>query len=209
MQDQFWEILHSQPDVGVAILDVEGQVRYANPQLRRMYGWVESDPTGKTIAELEGPEFASERLPVYRQVASSRTPALIRHIRQGRQTETTIWPLEPGHDLQPCVLAIARQGLPSNPPRDWMVVESRLVHLGPLARLSSQELAVMALLGRGTPLKVIASEVGLSLRSVERYRTLIARKLGVSSLAEIARLVYAAGLTVEHARLSRLDDRRG
>lgn len=208
MQDQFWEILHSQPDVGVAILDMEGQVRYANHQLRRMFGWVEGDPTGKTIAELEGLEFAAERLPVYREVASSRTPALIRHIRQGRLTESTIWPLEHRHGRQPCVLVIARQGLPTNPPREWRVIESRLVHLGPLARLSSQELAVMALLGRGTPLKVIASEVGLSLRSVERYRTLIARKLGVSSLAEIG-LVYVAGLTVEHARLPRLDDRRG
>lgn len=208
MRDEFWEILQSQPGVGVAIVDVEGHVRYVNPQLQRIFGWEERDPVGRTIRELEGPEFAAERLPIYQQVVQLRTPVLIRHIRQGRHTETTLWPLERRHDSPPCVLSIVRQGLFTEPPGDWLVVESKLVHLGPLDRLTPQELAVMALLGRGAPLKVIAAEVGLSLRSVERYRTLIARKLGVSSLAEIARLVYVAGLTVEHATLSRLPPRQ-
>jgi DNA-binding CsgD family transcriptional regulator len=204
MQDEFWEILQRQPGVGVAIVDVEGCVRHVNPQLRLIFGWDQGDPVGRSIAELEGPEFAAERIPIYQQVVQFKTPALIRHIRQGRHTESMLWPLERRYGSSPCVLSIVRQGLPTHPPADWLVVESKLVHLGPLDRLSPQELAVMALLGRGAPLKVIATEVGLSLRSVERYRTLIARKLGVSSLAEIARLVYVAGLTVKHTTFSRL-----
>lgn len=203
MRDDFWDILHRQPDVGVAIIDVLGRVRFANPQLRRIYGW-EGDPVGKTIGDLEGAEFEAERLPIYREVAETLRPALIRHIRQGRYTETTVWPLKPEPNVPPRVLSIVRQGLPASPPPDWRVHESRLVHLGPLNLLTPRELAVMAHLGSGTPLKVIASELRLSLRSVERYRTVIARKLGVSSLAEIARLVSIAGLKVDHAHLTRL-----
>jgi DNA-binding NarL/FixJ family response regulator len=88
------------------------------------------------------------------------------------------------------------------------VFESKVVHWGPLDVLTPRELEVMILIGHGTPLKVIAQELGLSQRTVERHRTAIARKLEVESLAEIAGMVHLAGLTIEHARLSRNRTRR-
>lgn len=211
MVDELWDILKSQPDVGVAIVDVAGGVHFANPQLHRLYGWSGGEVAGRTIAELEGPEFAAEWLQVIQQVASSRTktPVVVRHVRGGRYTETVLWPLPQKEAPRPCVLITTRQGDPSNTPEEWPVFESQLVHLGPLDVLTPRELEVMILIGHGTPLKVIASELGLSQRTIERYRTAIAQKLDLDSLAEIAGLVHLAGLTIHHARLPRVRKRPG
>lgn len=206
--DDVWEFLNSQPGVGVAVLDVNGVLQEVNPQMRWLFGWTGGSLVGTSIGELEGPEFAAERLSVFRQVIASQTPAVIRHLRQGCQTETTLWPLDAPDAVCPRVLKISRHGGPSPVPSSWLVVESRLAHLGPLDRLTPRELEVMIRLGRGSPLKTIASELRLSLRTVERNRTAISGKLNVTSLAQIAGLVHRCGLKIEHAHLTRLGSQR-
>ena len=205
MDDEFWTILKSQPGVGVQIIDADGRVHYSNPQARLIYyGNTEYDPVGKTIAEIEGPEFAAERMQVVGEVLASNRPRIIRHIRGGKNTEATIWPLHRRRMVRPCVLALTRQGLADSADQPWPVYDSQLVDLGPLDVLTPRELQVMALIGHGVPLKSISSELGVSQRTVERYRTDIARKLRINSIAEIARLVQRAGLDVEHADMDRL-----
>ena len=54
------------------------------------------------------------------------------------------------------------------------------------------------------PLKAIAAQLGVAQRTVERYRTDIARKLNINSIAEAARLVQIAGLDASDAQLPRL-----
>lgn len=210
MDDEFWDILKSQPGVGVVLTDAAGRIVYFNDAARRMYyGDEPVDALGKTIEELEGPEFAAERMAVLREVLATGQPHIIRHIRRGRLTEATHWPIQRRVKGQPCVLSISRQDLSPEDGAPFPVFESQLVDLGPLDVLNRRELEVLILIGHGTPLKTIAKELGVSQRTVERYRTDISRKLKVNSIAEIARLVQRAGLDLRHTDLPRLHSSGG
>jgi DNA-binding CsgD family transcriptional regulator len=195
-----------QPGVGVLIIDEDGLVLYCNQQARQIYYGNNFNPVGLTIEAIEGPEFAAERMPVIQQVIRTRRPVMLRHIRGGRWTEAVIWPMEPVPDRKARIISVTRQGVDdARPDTDYAVEDSGLVDLGPLDVLTRRELEVLTLVGHGTPLKSIAKELDVSRRTVERYRTDIARKLGISSIAEIAKLVQLAGLEIEHADMPRLN----
>lgn len=202
--DELWMIMKSQPGVGVLIIDSLGKVLFCNQQARHIYYGDEFNPVGLTIAEIEGPEFAAERMQVISQVIASSQPMLIRHIRGGKQTEAMIWPLRSLPAKPPRIVSITRQVLEAERESKIPVFESTLVDWGPLDVLTRRELQVLALIGHGVPLKTAAVELGITQRSVERYRTDIARKLSVNSIADIARIVQRAGLELEDAERERL-----
>jgi len=205
MQDEFWLILKSQPGVGVLIIDRDGIVQSCNEQAKDIYYGNDFDPVGKTIEDIEGIAFADERLPVIRQVIDSRQPVTLRHIRGGRHTEALIWPMERVEGRKGRIMSITRQSLePSVGKNDFRTVDSELVDLGPLDCLTRREIEVLALVGHGIPQKTVASQLGVALRTVERYRTDIARKLNINSIAEAARIVQVAGLEAHDAHLPRL-----
>ena len=203
--NEFWALLQSQPGVGVLIVDCDGLVLFSNEQARKIYYGSDFNPVGKTIEEIEGPEFASERMPAIQRVIATEKPIIIRHIRGGKNTLATIWPMEPVKDQKRRVIAITRQCLADRAiSGDLEVAESKLVDLGPLDVLTRREIQVLALVGHGVPLKRVARELGVAQRTVERYRTDIARKLHINSIAEIANLVQIAGLELSDADLPRL-----
>lgn len=203
MSDEFWSLLKNQPGIGVLILDIDGLVLFCNHQAREIYYGEAFNPVGSTIAEIEGAAFAAERMPLIRQVIETGEPLVISHIRGGRHTEATLWPMQPVEDQKPRVIAVTRRGLEETHD-GYPVVESDLVDLGPLDVLTRRELEVLTLVGHGVPLKVIATQLGVSQRTVERYRTDISRKLHAKSIAEIARLVQAAGIQIEDCNAERL-----
>jgi two-component system response regulator FixJ len=55
-------------------------------------------------------------------------------------------------------------------------------------RLSRREQAVMELLVRGLPNKLIAAELDIGIRTVESHRANVLKKMGVASLSELTRL---------------------
>lgn len=61
-----------------------------------------------------------------------------------------------------------------------------------LARLTTREREIVNLLVAGKINKVIASELGISTRTVESHRARIMKRLGVDSLSDIFKLVFAA-----------------
>jgi FixJ family two-component response regulator len=63
-----------------------------------------------------------------------------------------------------------------------------------LATLSPLELSVLKLLVEGTPNKNIATQTGLAIRTVEKYRRSVFDKLGVDSAAEATRVWVLATL---------------
>jgi DNA-binding CsgD family transcriptional regulator len=203
--DEFWLILKSQPGVGVLIVDEDGVVRFCNEQAKEIYYGHNFNPIGLTIEQIEGPEFAAERMPVIRKVIESGEPVILRHVRGGKNTEALIWPMQKIEGRKAQVIAITRQLLEAevadNP---YECIDSKLVDLGPLDVLTRREIEVLALVGHGMPLKAIASQLGVAQRTVERYRTDIARKLNINSIAEAARLVQIAGLDASDAQLPRL-----
>lgn len=94
MQEDFWLILKSQPGVGVLIVDIEGVVLFCNDQARSIYYGNGFNPVGMTIKDVEGKDFADERMPVIREVIETKEARILRHIRGGRHTEATLWPLD-------------------------------------------------------------------------------------------------------------------
>lgn len=205
MNDELWEILKNQPGVGVLIIDIDGLVLYCNEQARQIYYGDDFDPVGMTIEEIEGAAFSGERMPVIRKVIEGGQPMIIRHIRGGKQTEACLWPLGAPEGKPPRIISMTRQGvLETEPGVDYQMIESKLVDLGPLDVLTRRELEVLSLVGHGVPLKTIAKELDVSQRTVERYRSDIARKLHVKSIADIARIVQAARLKLTDATQERL-----
>lgn len=63
-----------------------------------------------------------------------------------------------------------------------------------VARLSQRQHAVLLGIIDGQPNKIIAWNLGLSIRTVEAYRSQMLAKLGVKGTAEAVRLAIAAGL---------------
>jgi two-component system response regulator DctR len=66
-----------------------------------------------------------------------------------------------------------------------------------LARLSNRERDVMALVLAGRLNKVIAMDLGISMRTVEVHRANIFSKMEVRSAVELARLLESCGLSIE------------
>ena len=63
-----------------------------------------------------------------------------------------------------------------------------------LEELSKRQRQVLAGIMRGCPNKIIAWELGLSVRTVEAYRAQLFERLGARNAVEAVRLALAAGL---------------
>ncbi|TWU23060.1 Bacterial regulatory protein, luxR family [Novipirellula galeiformis] len=87
--------------------------------------------------------------------------------------------------------------------QDIETVTSQYVDLGCLSALSNRELEIFVLLGHGNSVPGVAKMLHRSPRTIERHKTEIGRKLGYSTLAEIARAVGHLGLTYDHVQLER------
>jgi len=204
MIDDFWKMLTRIPGAGVGIIDANGCVKFINEQGKAVFYGKDFDPVGKTIAELEGEQFAAERMAVIHQVLETGRPMVIKHILGGRHSETVFYPMDTQIGGLDCVLGFMRQGVILKDEPLYESVESRFIDLGPLDVLTRRELEVLALLGHGVPHKAVADQLGVSQRTVERYRSEITHKLRMRSIAEIARTVQSAGLDFDNARLTRL-----
>jgi two-component system response regulator NreC len=64
----------------------------------------------------------------------------------------------------------------------------------PLSMLSAREREVMILLARGHTNQAVADRLGLSVKTVESYRSRLMQKLGLANRAELTRLALETGL---------------
>ena len=85
-----------------------------------------------------------------------------------------------------------------------------------IGRLSRRELQVVQLVSIGLANKAIASELQISVKTIEKHRANATRKLGVGSTAELVRLAVLAdhetathhrfSIVENHAKLSDVND---
>jgi len=71
---------------------------------------------------------------------------------------------------------------------------------GSLSPLSPRERAVFPLLAKGLSQREIAAQCGVSVKTVETYRTRISHKLGLHSRAELIRFALETGILRSRAR---------
>lgn len=73
--------------------------------------------------------------------------------------------------------------------------EARKAAVERIGRLTPRELQVLKAICNGRPNKVVAHELGISMRTVEVHRANLMSRLGVRSLSDALRLLLAAGET--------------
>jgi DNA-binding NarL/FixJ family response regulator len=93
----------------------------------------------------------------------------------------------------------AAEGTPWIAPRmaNLLAREAASPHAAPAhERLTPREAEIVALIGAGLQVKQVAAELGISISSVNTYRTRIFRKMGLSSNAALIRYAMQHGLVV-------------
>lgn len=201
------DVFASEPGVGFSIVDRVGTIRFVNARAAELF--LKSTPQkmlGKTLDELYGPAWAAERLAVFDRIILSDRPAIMRHIRNGVQLQSTIRHISEEGDDMPAFLVITTEG--EHAPADhaaFDIVESELAHLGPLEALTRRELEVLALIGHGMSSPQVAAALYRSVRTIERHCDAIRHKLNRTSRVDIAAFAIRAGLRVEDSDLKRVD----
>lgn len=204
----YWKITTKLPNIGILIGDIEGNALFANEAARRMYYGDESfDPTGKTLAELEGEEVAAERVALVKRVCESGQPVTIRHTRRGVQLESVLFPWCPNsQESTPRHIVAFTHAVVFNGDVDENNVdclESQYTSWGQLDSLTNRQLEVLAALRSGLSQKEAAKTLGVTAKTIETHRDQLIRRLGLSSTLQAIRLADRAGLTLENARKTR------
>lgn len=198
-------VFRADPTIGLAVIDVDGRILFANDRIAMLYvGEPVAKYIGVRIADVDPQAWHTERAALYEEVARSRRPVVLRQIRRGVQLQTTIHPVDSGEGFHFLITAVEGQS-DFNADEEVDVRESGLVHLGPLAVLTSRELEVLALIGQGLSTAEIAQALFRSVKTIEKHRESIGRKLVVTSRVELGRIATRAGLELRDAQLPRLD----
>ncbi len=203
------DLFSTEPGVGFAIVDIRGVLRYANrrwAELMAEHGQA-AHMIGRSLDELFGATWAEERISALRQVVTTRRPVALRHIRRGCRLQSTLRLLSRCDERdEPCIFSVVTSvgihAIPENQEID--VIESEVVHLGPLDALSPRELEVLALIGQGQTSSRIGKTLHRSVRTVEQHSASIRRKLALRSRTEMAAIALRAGLTLEDAGKTRV-----
>lgn len=219
-----WNAIISEPDTGVGIVSLEGQVLYLNPQAAQIYHGPDAKPAdfiGKFWRDLHPPEWVEQRLKVLQRVRITGQPALMRTIWRGYQLHTWIHYIEAetpepteedgpdGAAMPERFLTITRR-VPAEDGQEpidsgkFDFVESEVADLGPLEPLSGRELEVLALVGQGLTLKEIASVLHRSFKTVDNHRQAIGAKLKLEDRVALAEVARRAGLTLRDADRTRI-----
>jgi DNA-binding NarL/FixJ family response regulator len=91
---------------------------------------------------------------------------------------------------------MARQGIfASGAPSDQPIIPPAEEPAASIGNLSKRQRQVLAGIVRGCPNKIIAWELGLSVRTVEAYRAQLFERLGARNAADAVRLALAAGIS--------------
>ncbi|QDT61431.1 Bacterial regulatory protein, luxR family [Stieleria bergensis] len=194
------EVFATLPSVSVAVIGIDGSVRYCNEASCELFE-VDMPPDkliGKRLNDVFRPEFVTERLAWIDRAIKSGRPVRGHQIHHAKHLVSCIYPIETSDPR--CALVVTyRDG-----DDDLMtVVHSEFIDLGELSPLSPRELEIFILLGHGKSVPAIAKMLHRSPRTIERHKGEIGRKIGLSSIAEIARVVGQVGLEYDDLKLKR------
>lgn len=180
---------------------------FGNPQAGIMFfGDAEFRFEGVALDDVHKPEFVQERYALVARIRETGDPLILRHIRRGKQLQSTLWPMQATEENGGAsVLIVTRYGQAR-----WIdhisieIVESKYADFGHLDVLTNRELEVLSLLGEGNTIGEIGAQLHRSVKTIEKHRDSIARKLDIRSRVHLAKVARDAGLELRDAHLERL-----
>lgn len=192
------------------ILDASGVVIWCCPRCGPVYG-CKGTVAGRALASFTPPAWAAERTAcVVRACTEARVITLV-GILGGVRVVTRVIPLPAPVGTTPRALLVMEQASPEEIERlvsdggDGGIVWSAVHDFGPLDALTSRELEVLALLGKGQRTKEIAETLHRSVSTIDGHRERIGQKLGLNDRAELVGVARRAGLRLEDAEGMRVD----
>lgn len=207
--ESLWLALSRSPGIGVSITDSEGNLLYVNDTAMVFFSdAVDIDYHGKSIADFHPAPFVEERLAMIRRVIEEMKPLRIRHLYHGRRIESTVWPIQdhrPPHHRVLIVSHLASVTGPSIiPSNDIESIDSEYIDLGPYKILTRRELEVFVMLGHGLSVPRTAAILHRSVKTIQRHKATITKKLGLRGQAEVVQFVTEMGLDLQDTQRKRL-----
>lgn len=195
----------TEPGIGFSLVDGSGVVVFTNHRAAELF--LKSTPAeamGRPLAELFGDPWTSERLAMFDQIARTGVPVISRHVRHGVRIQSTIRLIsEPDDERLFLVVTVEGTHDPAAP-GGYEIVESKLIHLGPLDPLTRREIEVLALIGHGMTTPQIAKVLHRSPRTIERHCDSIRVKLDGASRVQMAEFARRAGLRLDDSTRRRI-----
>lgn len=206
-------MLTREPNTGVGIITIAGEIVYANEQAVRIFHGPDAaskDYIGRCWSDHMPDDWTRERLAILANVKRTGVPVLMRSIWRGFQHFTWIYPVARETDGPDTFLTLTRRVQDDTeaeqlaPSSQYSWVDSKFANLGPLDVLSDRELEVLALLGQGLTIEDAAKVLFRSPETIKSHRKSIGEKLGVSDRLMLAKIAARAGLRLEDADLHRV-----
>ena len=205
--------LLTDPQAGVSILKVSGELLFANDQAARIFLGEQADASktrDRSLWSLFPEQVVREWADFGAKVLRSGEPAMVRTIWRGHQVFSWVTPLDAGAPAAEArLLVISRHSCGAvcagedDQPR-FAIYETSTVSLGDLDILSPRELEVLALVGQGLSIKEIAAMLHRSEKTIQNHRDSIGAKLGLANRVHVAAVARRAGLTQADAAKSRI-----
>jgi len=194
--DTLFEILKSDPAVGVCVMDSEGSLHFANTRYLELY-------TGQASEAIEGghlrsymPEaWVNERLEHLRHRANGSS-VIFRGMYNGRSLTTTCHPIGESYEDPRRFLCLTVAGDPADHggSNGTPVLHSTVNDLGELAVLTRREIEVLAMIGDGMSRAAIADALNRSTKTIDKHLESISGKLRVNNRVGLAKIAHRAGL---------------
>ncbi|MBM4107804.1 MAG: PAS domain-containing protein [Phycisphaerae bacterium] len=190
-----WQALVLDSGSAVAIVDVDGVVRFGNAAFDRMLGLDSGSSVGRRLHEVFPPTIAEERAAIVREVATQGQQRTLQGMVGATWRHTTFRPLGTGPDGKATVLIVCTSGAEDARSEDGAPVATARTHdLGDLSMLTTRELEILKLIARGLSTADIGKSLHRSVKTIEWHRVALGNKLGVSNRVELARIAIRAGL---------------
>jgi len=198
--------LRQDPTIGVSIVDADGRINFVNQRAAWIFlGRPPDEVIGHTLTDLFDRRWVDERLRLVETAIRESKPVVVRSMRRGVRLQSTLHPIFDDDAQHILALTVEGESDPDAGFDDVLIFESQIVDLGPLEPLTAREIEVLALIGQGLSHSEIARVMHRSVRTIEKHRESISKKLGEANRVTLGQIAQRAGLTVEDAARARTD----